>query len=108
MKVSSAMPEEARKKAAVASTMPAGGAPSTSEVKKPRRWTGTYSATIVVASESSAPAPKPCRNRKITSRIGASTPTAAAVGSRPMATVAIAMSTIVRIIAGRRPCRSPM
>ena len=95
--------EETRRKASVASVVPAAGVALTSPVWKPRLWAGLVSATSVKAPASSAPAPKPWMQRKSTSSTGAQTPICTAVGSRPMPTVAAPMSTIVRIMAGLRP-----
>ena len=99
---------EARKNASVASEMPAGGHDRMSEVMSPRRRGGANSDTIVAAPASSAPAPKPCTSRSSTSSTGAASPIAAAVGSRPMPTVATPIRITVSSIAGRRPTRSPM
>ncbi len=60
-----------------ASSVPAWMPTNGSAEKKPRRFTGAYSAISTVAPACSAPAPKPCSSRISTSRIGAHTPIAA-------------------------------
>ena len=98
---------EAKVKASVARKAPPGAPEVTSPMTRPRRRSGAYSATRVSAPASSAPAPKPWTKRNRISRIGAATPIASAVGRSPIPTVAMPMSTMVRIIAGFRPTRSP-
>src|SRR5699024_11854037 len=78
--------DDASKNATVASAKPAGGVANTKDVKIPRRLGAANSATTVIAPDSSAPAPIPCKRRRITSKTGAKVPIAAAVGSSPMPT----------------------
>ena len=61
-------------KTTAASRVPAWMPMNGSAEKKPRRLTGAYSAMSTVAPACSAPAPKPCRRRISTSRIGAQIP----------------------------------
>ncbi len=70
----------------------------------PRRAT---SVSRVAPPDCSAPAPKPCRNRHSTSRIGARTPALAKVGRQPMPNVAAPISNSVVTSTHLRPNRSP-
>src|SRR5450759_2822798 len=54
-----------------------------------------------------APAPKPCRNRTISSRIGDQMPATAYVGNRPIANVAVPIRKRVATMTNFRPSRSP-
>ena len=60
-----------------------------------------------MAPACSAPAPKPCRIRSATSRIGAQIPTCAPVGSTPIRVLAPPIRAMVIIRIHLRPSLSP-
>ena len=74
-----------------------------SAAKKPRRGGGANSLMSTVAPACSAPAPRPCRMRRATSRIGAMIPAVAWVGSRPMSMLDPPMRAIVTMRMSLRP-----
>lgn len=75
--------------------------------RKPRRASGEYSATKVVAPAYSPPVEKPCTRRQAISRAKAQLPIVALVGSMPMAAVATDIMIMVMASTFCRPILSP-
>ena len=98
---------EAIRKTRFESTMPAGSPSATTLPKKPRRPSGACSTDISTAPPHSPPRANPCTKRSTTSRTGAHTPICAYVGSSPIASVALPMSSSDHTSMNLRPSRSP-
>ena len=75
--------------------------------KNPRRRSGAYSVTNVVAPAYSPPVEKPCSSLSTTRTIGANTPIVAYAGSTPIRNVDAAIMISVVASTFCRPIRSP-
>jgi hypothetical protein len=93
--------------APAASIDPAGAPRFAKDAANPRLPPGACSRAMSMAPPHSPPTASPCRIRNTISRTGATAPTWAVVGSRPMTVVAIPMVTIDVTSTPLRPIRSP-
>ena len=73
----------------------------------PRRLGSPDSRVISTAPPHSPPSPSPCRNRSVTSRIGAQTPIVSYVGRAPIRVVAMPINSSVTTSTFLRPSLSP-
>ena len=88
-------------------TPPRAAPTMTKEESLPRWPRGEVSVSRVAPPDCSAPAPKPCRNRHSTRRIGAKTPIVRKSGMHPMAKVAPPIRNSVVTMTHFRPSFSP-